>query len=69
VPGTDRDVAERLEIINFCDAAGEWGSIVPIPASEANRMIALAEQRQIADFQNGQREQREPLGSLPPWAR
>lgn len=37
-------------MINFCDAASEWGSIVPIPAREADRMIELADQRQIADL-------------------
>ncbi|KAH7091947.1 hypothetical protein FB567DRAFT_434709 [Paraphoma chrysanthemicola] len=42
--------AERMEIIDFCDAACEWGSIVPIPAREADRMIELAEQRCIADL-------------------
>lgn len=42
--------AKRLDIIDFCDAAGEWGSTVPIPAREAARMIELAEQRQIADL-------------------
>jgi hypothetical protein len=41
---------ERLDIIDFCDAAGEWGSIVPIPAGEAGRMIELAGQRRIADL-------------------
>ncbi|KAH4215804.1 hypothetical protein HBH69_221310 [Parastagonospora nodorum] len=41
---------ERLDIIDFCDAAGEWGSTVPIPAREAERMIELADQRRIADL-------------------
>jgi hypothetical protein len=49
---TDSNIAERLEIINFSDAAGEWGSVIPIPASEADRMIALAEQRQVAYLQD-----------------
>lgn len=44
---------ERLDIIDFCDAAGEWGSIVPIPALEAERMIELAEQRRVADLDEG----------------
>lgn len=35
-------------MIDFCDAACEWGSIVPIPAREADRMIVLADQRRIA---------------------
>jgi hypothetical protein len=42
--------AERLELIDFADAAGEWGSIVPLPASEAKRMVALADGRHIADL-------------------
>jgi hypothetical protein len=41
---------ERLDIINFCDAAGEWGSILPIPAHEAERMVELADRRKIADL-------------------
>jgi hypothetical protein len=47
---TNEETVERLDIIDFSDAAGEWGSIVPIPEREANRMIELAEQRQIADL-------------------
>lgn len=47
---TDGFVVERLHIIDFCDAAGEWGSTVPIPAREAERMIELADQRRIADL-------------------
>jgi len=42
---------ERLDIIDFCDAAAEWGSTVPIPAREADRMIELANQRRIADLE------------------
>jgi hypothetical protein len=55
--------AERLDIIDFCDAAGEWGSIVPIPAREAERMIELANQMRIADLENPQPrlEDRQPL--------
>jgi hypothetical protein len=41
---------ERLDIVDFCDAAGEWGSVVPIPAGEAKRMIELADQRRIVDL-------------------
>jgi hypothetical protein len=48
----DSGTVERLDIIDFCDAAGEWGSIVPIPAKEAERMIELADQRRIADLSN-----------------
>jgi hypothetical protein len=52
-----------MNIINFCDAAGEWGSIVPIPAHEAEIMIELADQRPIADLENPQPrfEERESL--------
>lgn len=39
-------------MIDFCDAAGEWGSIFPIPAREADRMIELADQRRIADLES-----------------
>ncbi|KAJ4987669.1 hypothetical protein SVAN01_06836 [Stagonosporopsis vannaccii] len=46
---TDGAVAERKEIIDFADAAGEWGSIVHIPHGEAKRMLELADQRRIAD--------------------
>ncbi|CBX98568.1 hypothetical protein IAQ61_007805 [Plenodomus lingam] len=42
--------AERLAVINFSDAAGEWGSTVSIPAREADRMIELADQRRVADL-------------------
>jgi hypothetical protein len=41
---------ERLSIIDFCDAAGEWGSILPIPAHEAEKMVELADRRKIADL-------------------
>jgi hypothetical protein len=53
-----------LDIIDFCDAAGEWGSIVPIPAKEAERMIELAEQRRIADVETGtaDTENKRPVG-------
>jgi hypothetical protein len=50
-------IAERLEIINFCDAAGEWGSILPIPAQEAERMVELADRRKIADLDEPHRQQ------------
>ncbi|CAE7034004.1 hypothetical protein P3342_007210 [Pyrenophora teres f. teres] len=48
------DDVERLDIIDFCDAAGEWGSTVPIPAQEAERMIELADRRKIADLDSVQ---------------
>ena len=41
-----------MEIIDFCDAANEWGSVVPIPAHEAERMIMLADQRRVADLEH-----------------
>ncbi|KAF2851582.1 hypothetical protein T440DRAFT_53483 [Plenodomus tracheiphilus IPT5] len=55
---------ERHAIIDFCDAAGEWGSIVPIPAGEADRMIELAHQRRVADLDSTSHmdEDREPSG-------
>ncbi|KAF9693044.1 hypothetical protein EKO04_009062 [Ascochyta lentis] len=40
--------AERLEMIDFSDAALEWGSVVLLPASDMQRMLALADQRRIA---------------------
>jgi hypothetical protein len=50
----NEDQGERLDIIDFSDAAGEWGSVVPIPEREAKRMIELAEQRRIADLESRQ---------------
>ncbi|KAA8623005.1 hypothetical protein PtrSN002B_008605 [Pyrenophora tritici-repentis] len=41
---------ERLDIIDFCDAVDEWGSTIPIPAREAERMMELANERRIADL-------------------
>ncbi|USP78096.1 hypothetical protein yc1106_05370 [Curvularia clavata] len=68
--GTDRSRemtdAERREIIDFCDAAAEWGSNVPIPAREADKMIELAGQRRIADPGLEQRQSRfQPATSSP----
>ncbi|KZM18410.1 hypothetical protein ST47_g10438 [Ascochyta rabiei] len=40
---------QRLEMIDFSDAALEWGSVVRLPASEMQRMIALADRRRVAD--------------------
>ncbi|EUC30421.1 hypothetical protein COCCADRAFT_39332 [Bipolaris zeicola 26-R-13] len=54
---------KRLEIIEFCDAANEWGSSVPIPAREAERMIELAGQRRIADLERSQKHEEEQLRS------
>lgn len=49
-----RTVAERLEIIDFADAAGEWGSVVHVPHGEAERMLKLADQRRVADLERRQ---------------
>ncbi|KAG9193573.1 hypothetical protein G6011_03608 [Alternaria panax] len=56
--GQSRDMtdAERIDIIDFCDAAGEWGSILPIPANEAKRMVELADGRRIADLDETHRQ-------------
>ncbi|CAN9122589.1 unnamed protein product [Alternaria alternata] len=48
---------ERLDIIDFCDAAAEWGSMLPIPVHEAERMIELADRRKIADVDEPYRQQ------------
>ncbi|KAF2821960.1 hypothetical protein CC86DRAFT_410354 [Ophiobolus disseminans] len=48
--GREMTDLERLDIIDFCDAAAEWGSTVPIPAREADKMIELADQRRIANL-------------------
>lgn len=40
-----------MEIIDFSDAAREWGSTVPIPEPEAQRMMELAGQRRVADLE------------------
>ncbi|KAL6708585.1 hypothetical protein ACN47E_002566 [Coniothyrium glycines] len=55
--------AQRLAIIDFCDAASEWGSTVPIPAREAERMIELADQRRIADLEETIYAQRNERGN------
>lgn len=39
---------EALALVDFADAAYEWGSIVPLPAHEAQRLTQLAGQRRIA---------------------
>lgn len=59
----DGFLAERLAIVDFCDAAGEWGSTVPIPAREAGRMVELAYQRRVAVLTErpAGREERHPL--------
>ncbi|KAL1799384.1 hypothetical protein ACET3X_003421 [Alternaria dauci] len=52
----DMTDAERMDIIDFCDAAGEWGSMLPIPANEAKRMVELANRRKIADLDEPHRQ-------------
>lgn len=42
-------------MINFSDAALEWGSVVLLPADEMARMIALGDQRRIADIDERRR--------------
>ncbi|OAL49039.1 hypothetical protein IQ07DRAFT_512433 [Pyrenochaeta sp. DS3sAY3a] len=44
-PMSDR---EALALVDFADAAFEWGSTVPLPAYEAQRLTHLAGQRRIA---------------------
>lgn len=46
---TDSDADELLAIIDFVDAAGEWGSVVPVPGQYAPRMEELAKARRMAD--------------------
>jgi hypothetical protein len=55
----DEAIVERLAVIDFCDAAAEWGSTVPIPEREAERMIELADQRRIADLEERRAEREE----------
>jgi hypothetical protein len=41
--------AEELRaIVDFADAAAEWGSVVPLPAKYATRMEELAKERRMA---------------------
>lgn len=47
------DVAERREIIDFVDAATEWGSTVPLPRDEAEDILKMADQRLVADLDAG----------------
>lgn len=55
-------------MIDFCDAASEWGSIVPLPAQEASRMVELADQRRIAsDEGSDAREQSHRTGRFDPY--
>lgn len=50
---TDVSAAERKEIIDFVDAATEWGSMVPLPRDEAERILKMADQRLVADLDAG----------------
>ncbi|CAI9628792.1 hypothetical protein GT037_001839 [Alternaria burnsii] len=49
--------SERLDIIDFCDAAAEWGSMLPIPVHEAEKMVELADRRKVADVDEPYRQQ------------
>jgi hypothetical protein len=41
---------ECINIMDFADAAGEWGSTVKLPGVEATRIEKLAERRRMAHF-------------------
>ncbi|KAF2686739.1 hypothetical protein K458DRAFT_416093 [Lentithecium fluviatile CBS 122367] len=41
---------ECMDIVDFADAAGEWGSTVKLPGMEAERIERLAERRRMAHF-------------------
>ena len=53
----DRKIADRaltdqecVDVVDFADAAGEWGSTVKLPGMEAQRIERLAERRRMAHF-------------------
>jgi len=46
---TDVHTEELLAIIDFADAAGEWGSVVPLPEKYAQRIEELAKGRRMAE--------------------
>lgn len=48
-PFANEVIEECIDIIEFVDAASEWGSVVRIPAQEAKRMEYLANARRIAE--------------------
>lgn len=52
-----KDTEERLAIVDFCDAAAEWGSTVPMPVKEAERMVELAGMRRVAVLERRGKEQ------------
>jgi hypothetical protein len=41
---------ECIDILDFADAAGEWGSTVKLPGMEAERFEKLSEKRRMAHF-------------------
>jgi hypothetical protein len=49
---TDRALTDQecIDIVDFADAAGEWGSTVKLPGMEAERIERLAERRRMAHF-------------------
>jgi hypothetical protein len=51
--GADDIVAERKEIVDFVDAAMEWGSVVLVPRDEAEGILKMVEQRLVADLEAG----------------
>lgn len=42
--------AVRLDLVDFADAAAEWGLVVLLPAAEAERIVALAEGRGVVEL-------------------
>jgi hypothetical protein len=44
---------DRKEMIDFVDAAREWGSTVPLPRDEAEGILKIADQRLVADLEVG----------------
>jgi len=49
---TDRALTDQecIDIVDFADAAGEWGSTVKLPGMESDRIERLAERRRMAHF-------------------
>jgi hypothetical protein len=49
---TDRKLSDQecIDIVDFADAAGEWGSTVKLPGMEAERIERLSERRRVAHF-------------------
>ncbi|KAF1927550.1 uncharacterized protein M421DRAFT_41788, partial [Didymella exigua CBS 183.55] len=45
--------AERREIVDFVDAATEWGSTVPVPRDESENILKMADWRLVADLGTG----------------